>query len=322
MGKKVVLAEKPSVGRDLARVLNCHRKGNGFLEGDKYIVTWALGHLVTLADPEMYDDKYKTWRLDDLPLLPEEMKLVTIKKTAKQFQIVKSQINRKDVDGIIIATDAGREGELVARWTILKCQRKKPLQRLWISSVTDKAIQEGFKKLKDGKAYENLYASAVARAEADWLVGINASRALTCKYNAQLSCGRVQTPTLAMIAHREEEIKKFQPKPFYGITVTTAKVKLTWQDRMNNDTKTFDKAHCDQVLAAVKKEKNGEVVEINKSRKKNYAPLLYNLTELQRDANRIFGFSAKETLAIMQGLYEKHKVLTYPRTISTKILCA
>ncbi|NLZ49916.1 MAG: DNA topoisomerase III, partial [Clostridiales bacterium] len=207
MNKILVLAEKPSVGRDIARVLKCFKKGNGYLEGDKYIVTWALGHLVTLANPEQYDDKYKEWKLEDLPMLPSPLKLVVIKQSGKQFNIVKEQMNRKDVASIVIATDAGREGELVARWIIEKAHVKKPLKRLWISSVTDKAIREGFNKLKDGREYENLYHSAVARAEADWIVGINATRALTTKYNAQLSCGRVQTPTLAMIAAREEEIR-------------------------------------------------------------------------------------------------------------------
>ena len=196
MSKSLVLAEKPSVGRDLARVLNCGKKDNGFFEGEKYIVTWALGHLVTLADPEAYGDKYATWKLEDLPMLPKELKLVVIKQTSKQYSTVREQMKRNDVSDIIIATDAGREGELVARWIIEKAQIRKPIKRLWISSVTDKAIREGFARLRNGREYENLYASAVARAEADWIVGINATRALTCKFNAQLSCGRVQTPTL------------------------------------------------------------------------------------------------------------------------------
>ncbi|MFX3659404.1 MAG: DNA topoisomerase III [Ectobacillus sp.] len=315
MSKALVLAEKPSVARDIARVLRCNKKGNGFLEGDKYIVTWALGHLVTLADPEVYDDKYKTWRLEDLPMLPSPVKLVVTKQTGKQFQAVKSQINRKDVKEIIIATDAGREGELVARWILEKAQAKKPIKRLWISSVTDKAIQEGFRKLRDGKEYENLYASAVARAEADWFVGINATRALTCKHNAQLSCGRVQTPTLAIIAKREEEIKNFQPKTFYGITAVAKTIKFVWQDSKTKDVKTFSEEKSKQVLTSVRGKK-AEVVEVSKNHKKSYAPQLYDLTELQREANRIFGFSAKETLSIMQKLYEHHKVVTYPRTDS------
>uniref|UniRef100_A0A1S2LPY6 DNA topoisomerase 3 n=2 Tax=Anaerobacillus isosaccharinicus TaxID=1532552 RepID=A0A1S2LPY6_9BACI len=323
--KKVVLCEKPSVGRDIARVLNCPKKGDGYLEGQEYIVTWALGHLVTLADPETYDDKYKAWKLEDLPMLPSELKLVVIKKTGKQFQAVKTQLLRKDVGEVIIATDAGREGELVARWIIEKVKVKKPLKRLWISSVTDKAIKDGFKQLKSGKQYENLYHSAVARSEADWFVGINATRALTTKHNAQLSCGRVQTPTIAMIAKREEEIKQFKPKDFYGITAQTdSKLKLVWQDQKSNDLKTFDKGQSDELLKQIKNTKSAQVVAVEKTAKKSYAPQLYDLTELQRDANKAFGYSAKETLSIMQKLYEQHKILTYPRTdsrfISTDIV--
>ncbi|MDF2547590.1 MAG: topB [Anaerosolibacter sp.] len=318
MSKTLVLAEKPSVGRDLARILHCSKKGNGYLEGDKYIVTWALGHLVTLADPEEYEDRYKTWRIEDLPMLPEHLKLVVIKQSGKQFHAVKEQLNRKDVSQIVIATDAGREGELVGRWILEKAHVRKPIKRLWISSVTDKAIQEGFRNLKDGKVYENLYASAVARAEADWIVGINATRALTCQYNAQLSCGRVQTPTLAIIAKREEEIKKFVPKSFYGITAAARELKLTWQDAKTKDIKTFDKEKCDQIIRSLQNQ-DGKIIDIDKAYKKNYAPQLYDLTELQRDANRIFNYSAKETLSIMQSLYERHKVLTYPRTDSRYI---
>ena len=217
MKKQLVIAEKPSVARDIARVLGCRQKGSSFMEGDQYIVTWALGHLGTLADPEQYGNQYKQWSMDTLPMMPKQWKLVVIGKTSRQFQSVKKLIFREDVSDIIIATDAGREGELVARWILLKAGNKKPVKRLWISSVTDKAIREGFLKLKPGKEYENLYHAAVARAEADWLVGINATRALTCKYNAQLSCGRVQTPTLAMIAEREEEIRSFRPKNYYGL---------------------------------------------------------------------------------------------------------
>ncbi|EGO65890.1 DNA topoisomerase III [Acetonema longum] len=315
MSKTVVLAEKPSVGRDLARVLGCGQKGNGYFEGARYIVTWALGHLVTLADPEAYDDKYKSWRLEDLPMLPAQLKLVVIRQSARQFQIVREQLGRQDVHEVVIATDAGREGELVARWILEKAQIRKPLKRLWISSVTDKAIQEGFRKLKDGRKYENLYASAVARAEADWVVGINATRALTCKYNAQLSCGRVQTPTLAIIAAREEEIQTFQPKPFYGIQAAANGLRLTWQDGKTGQVRTFDREKCEKILGSLGG-KPAEITAVNKAAKKSFAPQLYDLTELQRDANRFFGFSAKETLSIMQQLYEHHKLLTYPRTDS------
>jgi DNA topoisomerase-3 len=318
MSKTLVLAEKPSVGRDLARVLNCNKKGNGFFEGEKYIVTWALGHLVTLADPEAYDEKYKSWRIEDLPILPSDLNLVVIKQSGRQFNTVKQQMVRKDVEQIVIATDAGREGELVARWIIEKARVKKPIKRLWISSVTDKAIKDGFRNLKDGKDYENLYASAVARSEADWLVGINATRALTCKHNAQLSCGRVQTPTLAIIARREEEIRSFKPKKYYGITATANGLKLVWQDSQSKDIKTFDQGKRDKVFAEIEK-KDAEIVDINKAYKKSFSPQLYDLTELQRDANKFFGYSAKETLSLMQRLYETHKILTYPRTDSRYI---
>ncbi|SFM04452.1 DNA topoisomerase III [Pelosinus propionicus] len=319
MSKVLVLAEKPSVGRDLARVLRCNRKENGYFEGEKHIVTWALGHLVTLADPEVYDDKYKSWKLEDLPMLPSQLKLVVIKQSGKQFNTVKTQMTRKDVSEIVIATDAGREGELVARWIIEKAHINKPIKRLWISSVTDKAIQEGFSKLRPGKEYESLYASAVARAEVDWLVGINATRALTCKYNAQLSCGRVQTPTLAIIAAREEEIKTFKPKEYYGICATGSNhLKLIWQDKNTKNIRTFDKSVCEALLNTVRN-KSAEVVEIDKSYKKKFSPQLYDLTELQRDGNRLFGFSPKETTSIMQRLYENYKVLTYPRTDSRYI---
>ncbi|QDR79990.1 DNA topoisomerase III [Sporomusa termitida] len=315
MSKIVVLAEKPSVGRDLARVLQCGSKGNGYLEGPKYIVTWALGHLVTLADPEAYDERYKAWRLEDLPMLPPELKLVVIKQTGKQFSAVKEQLGRKDVSEVVIATDAGREGELVARWILEKAHINKPVKRLWISSVTDKAIRDGFNNLKPGREYENLYASAVARSESDWLVGINATRALTTKYNAQLSCGRVQTPTLAIIAAREAEIKNFQPRTYYGITATAERLKLTWQEAKSKESRTFEKAVCDKIITAITGKK-AEVIDVHKVSKKAFSPALYDLTELQRDANKMFGFSAKETLSIMQKLYETHKALTYPRTDS------
>uniref|UniRef100_UPI001F567D5D DNA topoisomerase III n=1 Tax=Bacillus cereus group sp. BfR-BA-01361 TaxID=2920322 RepID=UPI001F567D5D len=318
MAKSVVIAEKPSVARDIAKVLKCTKKGNGFLEGDKYIVTWALGHLVTLADPEVYDNKFKTWNLEDLPMLPERMKLVVIKQTGKQFNAVKHQLTRNDVNELIVATDAGREGELVARWIIEKAKVNKPIKRLWISSVTDKAIKDGFNNLKPGKAYDNLYASAVARSEADWYIGLNATRALTTKFNAQLNCGRVQTPTVAIIAGREDEIKNFKAQTYYGIEAqTTNKLKLTWQDA-NGNSRSFNKEKIDDIVKNLDKQ-NATVVEIDKKQKKSFSPGLYDLTELQRDANKIFGYSAKETLNIMQKLYEQHKVLTYPRTDSRYI---
>ena len=312
--KHLVIAEKPSVARDIARVLGCTKKTNTYIEGTDYIVTWALGHLVTLADPEQYGGQYKTWNMDTLPMLPKDWKLVVIKQTTRQYNAIKELIYRKDVSDIIIATDAGREGELVARWILDKAGNKKPILRLWISSVTDKAIREGFADLKPGKAYYNLYRAAVARAQSDWVVGINATRALTCKYNAQLSCGRVQTPTLAMIAAREEEIRSFRPKPFYGMKAAAGGITFTWTDGKAGSNRTFDHERIQKLY----KQLSGplEITEVNKKLKKSFSPALYDLTTLQREANQRFGFSAKETLNIMQRLYENHKVLTYPRTDS------
>lgn len=313
--KSLVIAEKPSVGRDIARVLGCKKQIQGAIEGEKYIVTWGLGHLVTLADPEEYETGWKEWKMDYLPMMPKEWKLVVIRQTGKQYQLVKAQLFRKDVSQIIIATDAGREGELVARWILEKAHVSKPIRRLWISSVTDKAIRDGFANLKDGKDYENLYHAASARAKADWLVGMNGTRALTCKYNAQLSCGRVQTPTLAMIAKREEEIKNFKPQSYYGMKAVSKGIMFQWQDERSGSGRTFDKTRIEQM----KKRLEGKslvITKVERTAKKTYAPGLYDLTELQRDANKRFGFSAKETLNIMQRLYENHKVLTYPRTDS------
>ena len=317
MSKILVLAEKPSVGRDLAKVLKCNSNKGSYIEGSKYIVTWAMGHLVGLMDPEGYDNKYKEWKMDTLPMLPKHMKLVVLKKTGKQFNEVKRLMNRDDVVEIVIATDAGREGELVARWIIEKAGVHKPLKRLWISSQTDKAILDGFKNLKDGKAYENLYRAAVCRAEADWLVGLNVTRALTCKYNAQLSAGRVQSPTLAMIVQREEEIKNFKPKTYYTISAKTKGYNLAWVNKDNNS-RIFDEEFANKIVYKIKNAE-GEIVNISSSNKKKFAPALYDLTELQRDANKIFGYSAKQTLNIMQRLYENHKILTYPRTDSRYI---
>lgn len=312
--KHLVIAEKPSVGRDIARVLHCNKKTNTYIEGNDYIVTWALGHLVTLADPEQYGEQYKTWNMDTLPMLPKHWKLVVIKQTGRQFHAVKELIFRKDVSDIIIATDAGREGELVARWILDKAGNQKPLKRLWISSVTDKAIREGFQNLRPGKSYEPLYRAAVARAQSDWVVGINATRALTCKYNAQLSCGRVQTPTLAMIAAREEEIRTFKPVPYYGLKAAVGGITFTWTDARSGSSRSFDKDRIQAIKQA--SAPSLLVTDVRKKLKKTFAPALYDLTALQREANQKFGFSAKQTLNIMQRLYENHKVLTYPRTDS------
>ena len=316
--KSLVIAEKPSVARDIARVLGANQKNGGILECKNYVVTWALGHLVTLADPEEYDRKYEKWEMATLPMLPKEMKLVVIRQTGRQFSVVKTQLFRKDIGEIIIATDAGREGELVARWILEKAGCHKSIKRLWISSVTDKAIKEGFANLKDGHDYDNLYRAAVARAEADWLVGMNGTRALTCKYNAQLSCGRVQTPTLAMIAKREEEIRKFVPKEYYGISLETQDVKWTWRDEKTKSFRTFSRERAEQIKGRLENTAL-EITSVEKKAKKTIAPGLYDLTTLQREANLKYGFSAKETLNIMQRLYENHKVLTYPRTDSRYI---
>lgn len=316
--KSLIIAEKPSVARDIARVLKCANNQNGVLEGKDYIITWGLGHLVTLADPEDYNPRYKEWKLEHLPMIPETFKLEVIKQTGKQYQVVKKQIHRPDVKDIIIATDAGREGELVARLILKKAGSQKPLRRLWISSVTDKAIRDGFANLKDGDAYNNLYDAAMCRAEADWLVGINSTRALTCKYNAQLSCGRVQTPTIAMIARREREIRDFVPESYYGIAARSKDIPVvfTWRDEKTKSCRSFDRNRMEKLLRKMTAAGSGRITDVVRTPKKAYAPQLYDLTELQREANRRFQFSAKETLNIMQRLYENHKVLTYPRTDS------
>lgn len=317
MAKTLVLAEKPSVGRELARVLDCKKSGNGYLEGDKYIVTWALGHLVTLADPNVYDKKYEKWDMQDLPMLPQNMKLVVIPESRRQFQAVSSLMKRGDVNELIIATDAGREGELVARWIMMKAGWKGKTQRLWISSQTDKAIKDGFKNLKPAADYDNLFRSAQARSEADWLVGLNVTRALTCKYNAQLSAGRVQTPTLALIVRREEEIRKFTPREYWGITAKLQGFLSTWRDGGKN-AQTFDRNKAEEILKKLQG-KPAVLTKVERQRKITPPPAAYDLTELQRDANKKYAYSAKETLSLMQSLYERHKLLTYPRTDSRYI---
>lgn len=317
MAKTLVLAEKPSVGRELARVLGCKKSGNGYLEGDRYIVTWALGHLVTLADPDVYDKKYEKWDMQDLPMLPQNMKLVVIPESRRQFQAVSSLMKRGDVTELIIATDAGREGELVARWIMMKAGWKGKTQRLWISSQTDKAIRDGFQNLKPAADYDNLFRSAQARSEADWLVGLNVTRALTCKYNAQLSAGRVQTPTLALIVQREEEIRKFTPREFWGINAKLQGFTASWRDGGKN-AQTFDHSRAEEILGKLKG-KPAILTKVERQRKLTPPPAAYDLTELQRDANKKYAYSAKETLSLMQSLYERHKLLTYPRTDSRYI---
>ena len=317
MAKSLVLAEKPSVGRELARVLGCKRGGEGFLEGDRYVVTWALGHLVTLADPDVYEKKWEKWDMEYLPMLPQNMKLVVIGQTARQFKVVQNLMKRGDISELIIATDAGREGELVARWIMIKAGWKKPTKRLWISSQTDKAIKEGFSKLRPASDYDNLFRSAQARSEADWIVGLNVTRALTCRHNAQLSAGRVQTPTLALIVDREKEIRNFVPKDYYGVRIKAGGFSATYRDK-NNNPRSFDKAAMEKIANACQ---NGEctVTQVRAMRRQTPPPAAYDLTELQRDANKKYAYSAKETLNLMQSLYEQHKLLTYPRTDSRYI---
>lgn len=309
--KSLIIAEKPSVGRDIANTLNINEKRNGYFENNKYIVTWALGHLVTNATPEQYDNNYKEWKLNDLPITPNKMKTVVISKTKKQFSTVQALINNNKVKDIIIATDAGREGELVARLILDKAHNKKPIQRLWISSVTNKAIKDGFNKLKDGKQFNNLYYAALARSEADWIVGINATRALTTKYDAQLSLGRVQTPTIQLVQLRQNEINQFQPQTYYTMNLTAGG--LTFQSIKPQST------HEKKVFEDIKKAIEGQegvIQSITKSHKKSYPQQLFSLTDLQQEAYKRYHLGPKETLNTLQALYERHKIVTYPRTDS------
>ena len=306
--KSVVLCEKPSVARDIARNLGAKNNKNGCLEGDKYIVTWALGHLVTLQTPDKYKE-FSNVSLENLPMIPKYMKTEIIKKTFKQYKIIETAVNRKDVNEVIIATDAGREGELVARYILEKANCKKKVKRLWISSVTDKAIKDGFKNLKAGDDYLGLYYSGVARANADWLVGINASRALTLKYNASLNCGRVQTPTLQMVFEREEKIKSFVPREYYTFEAVVDDIRFNCGESEYNFTKA-EKFVNDNKNKTI----NFDKVEVKI--KTSIPKPLYNLTDIQQAASALFGLSPKQTLNIIQRLYESHKVLTYPRTDS------
>lgn len=315
--KSLVLAEKPSVAREIARVLNCSQKNKGYIEGSKYVVTWALGHLVTLAEPEDYDQKLKTWRMEDLPMLPDKMKLKVIRQTTPQYKVVRGLMQRGDIKELVIATDAGREGELVARWIMAKAAWKKPFKRLWISSQTDAAIREGFANLKAGRDYDNLYSAAVGRAEADWLIGLNVTRALTCKFNTQFTAGRVQTPTLAMIVNREQEIQQFKPVDYWTIRADFGDYFGDWRDKKGQG-RIFDQAQANEIIDRVKG-KMGSITEARREAKSEPPPLAYDLTELQRDANRRLNFSAQKTLSVLQNLYQEHKLVTYPRTDSRYI---
>lgn len=306
--KSVVLCEKPSVARDIARNLGAKNNKNGCLEGDKYVVTWALGHLVTLQTPDKYKE-FSNVSLENLPMIPKYMKTEIIKKTFKQYKIIETAVNRKDVNEVIIATDAGREGELVARYILEKANCKKKVKRLWISSVTDKAIKDGFKNLKAGDDYLGLYYSGVARANADWLVGINASRALTLKYNASLNCGRVQTPTLQMVFEREEKIKNFKPREYYTFEAVVDGIRFNCGESEYNFTNA-------EKFVSDNKNKTINFDKVEVKIKTSIPKPLYNLTDIQQAASALFGLSPKQTLNIIQRLYESHKVLTYPRTDS------
>lgn len=312
--KVLVLAEKPSVAREIARVMGSREKHKSYFEGPQYVVTWALGHLVGLAEPEDYDRKYATWNLEDLPILPKQTKLKVLRETNHQYKAVAQLMKRSDIKELIIATDAAREGELLARWIIQMAHCKKPFKRLWISSQTDKAIKQGFASLKPGHQFDRLYESARCRAEADWMVGLNVTRALTVKYGAQLSAGRVQTPTLGMIMDREKEIMNFCSEEYDTIAADFGNFQAMWR-AAQGDSRIFDKTRTEEL----KRKLDGasaKVVQVKKSEKVEPHPLAYDLTELQRDANKRYGFSAKETSNLLQRLYEQHKLVTYPRTDS------
>ncbi len=315
MGKKLVVAEKPSVARDLAKVLGCNKKGNNCIIGDDYIVTWAIGHLITLLEPGDYDNKYKKWNFRELPVIPEAMKLKPIIQTKRQFDVIKALMDDSVVDSLICATDSGREGELIFRYIYEASGCNKPFERLWISSMTEEAVKKGFENLKPGTEYDRLYESAKCRSEADWLVGINASRAFTIQYYALLSVGRVQTPTLALIVNRQEEIDNFVPQPYWEIESHYEDFFGIWFDPETKETKIDKKEEALRIISEIEG-KTFTVESISKEKKKQVAPLLYDLTELQRDANKKFGLSAQLTLGIAQDLYEKHKIITYPRTDS------
>ncbi|MGM1018960.1 MAG: DNA topoisomerase III [Bacillota bacterium] len=312
--KVLVLAEKPSVAREIARVMGSREKHKSYIEGPKYVVTWALGHLVGLAEPEDYDSKYATWNLEDLPILPKSTKLKVLRESNHQFKAVQQLMKRQDIGELIVATDAAREGELLARWIIQMANWKKPFRRLWISSQTDKAIKEGFAKLLPGQQFDRLYESARCRAEADWMIGLNVTRALTCRYNAQLSAGRVQTPTLGMIMEREKEITQFRSQEYDTLTADFGDFQATWRAE-NGDSRMFDRTQAEALRRKLEGVK-GTVSSVKKSEKNEPHPLAYDLTELQRDANQRYGFSAKQTSNVLQRLYEQHKLVTYPRTDS------
>lgn len=311
----LVVAEKPSVGRDIARVLGATKSGTGCLTNDSYIVTWAVGHLVTLSEPDEIKEEWKRWSIYTLPILPADIPLKVISQSKDQYAVVKNLMNSDKVDKIICATDAGREGELIFRYIYRMAGCKKPCERLWISSMTDAAIKAGFAALKPSSEYDGLYASACCRSEADWLVGMNATRAFTIRYDSLLSAGRVQTPTLALIVKRDAEIDAFVSKPYYEVTAKFGKYTGTWFEPKTQEARIDDKVRAEEIKKKVSG-KIGTITECTKTQKREGPEKLYDLTTLQREANRKFGYSADKTLEIAQALYERHKIITYPRTDS------
>ena len=306
---KLVLAEKPSVAMSLSKVIGANQRGDGYMEGNGYLVSWCVGHLVELSQPEAYDEKYAKWKYDDLPILPEHWQYQVSASTKKQFGILKKLMQRKDVESLICATDAGREGELIFRLVYHQCGCKKPVERLWISSMEDSAIREGFQKLRPGTEYDALYEAALCRERADWMVGINASRLFSCLYNQPLAVGRVMTPVLAMTVLQEAAIAAFVPEKFYTVSLTLA-------DGGTASSKRFaQKADAELLLSKCRKEKRVTVQKMERKEKSESPPQLYDLTALQRDANRLLGFTAQQTLDYAQSLYEK-RLITYPRTDS------
>ncbi len=322
MGKVLVIAEKPSVGRDIARVLGCREKGDGLLAGGNYIVSWAVGHLAALCNPEDYNPAWKKWSMETLPIMPEQMQLQAVVSGRAQLAVLKKLLRSPEVESLICATDSGREGELIFRYIYQLCGCRKPFRRLWVSSMTDEALREGFASLRPGADYDNLFASARCRSEADWLVGINASRAYTLKYNTLLSIGRVQTPTLAIIVARAQEIAAFVPEEYWELRADFALADGqtywgVWQDKQGK-TRLVGQQAAEQAkaLQAAVKGRPAQVLQVGREEKSQPPPLLYDLTELQRDCNRRYGYSAQKTLDIAQSLYERRKLLTYPRTDS------
>jgi len=316
MGKILIVAEKPSVARDIARVLGVTTRGEGFISSEKYVVTWAIGHLVSLKEPEELDERLKRWRAADLPILPEKMELKVLPKTRSQFSVIKKLMNSKETDSLICATDSGREGELIFRYIYDMAVCKKPFERLWISSMTDEAIRMGFDTLKPGSHYDALYESARCRSEADWLVGMNASRAFTLRYQALLSVGRVQTPTLQMLVKRRKEIDSFLSEPFYTVQADFGDYQGTWFDPSKDGDKRITEETKAKAIAEKVKGQKAIVQSAQSEEKRELPPQLYDLTTLQREASSMLGFTADKTLKTAQALYEKHKLITYPRTDS------